>query len=190
MTALRSFVASLGIASAALGVVVIIFPDTAGALGLPRLGVVLFGTLALVEAVRSLVTRRRTEINGADPPDPEVRLDTGNPGDEFDQQVVTIGRLRSPRWSGGEPERLRGRIHAAALAAVEHRWRLSPEAAHERIEAGEWTDDSAAAWFLGGPEVPRPPWRTRARAVLAPEPSAGYYANRTADAVVALREGR
>lgn len=189
MTALRSLVASLGIALAALGVGLVVFPDAAGALGLPRLGVVLMGAVALIEAVRSFATRRRTGLDGAELPDPEIRHETGIPGDEFDEQVVAVGQRRAPRWTGGQPERLRRRLHAAAVAAAAHRWRLTTEAARKRVEAGEWTDDPAAAWFLGGPRVPRPPWGVRARAVLAPEPSVGFYANRTADAVVALREG-
>lgn len=189
MTALRSLLASVGVALAALGIAFLVVPDAAGALGLPRLGVVLLGAIALVEGIRSLVARRRTGIDGAATGNPEHREATALPGDGFDERVAGLGRTRTRRWRGGQAERLRRRLEAAAVEATATRWRLSTEAARERVVAGEWTDDPAAAWFLGGSEVPRPPWSTRARAVLAAEPSTGYYAIRTADAVVALREG-
>lgn len=190
MTAARSLLASLGIALAVLGLGFVLVPGAAGVLPLPRLGVVFLGVFALIEALRSLRTRRRTPIDGADPPDPERRYETGRPGDEFDERVAVLGRRRGGRGrSTGASDRLHRRLYAAAVEATAHRWRLSPETARARVEAGEWTDDAAAAWYLGGSDVPRPPWSVRARAVLATESARAFYVNRAVAAIVALREG-
>lgn len=189
MTALRSFFASIGIALAGVGLLFVLAPEAASTLPLPRVGVVVLGLFALLQGLRSLQTRRRAGIDGAEPPDVESRLETDRPGDEFDQRMALLARTRGQSWSGGERERLRRRLRAAAVEAVGHRWRLSTEEARGRIETGEWTDDPAAAWFLGGTEVPRPPWRVRIQAFVGFSTTFGFYANRTADAVVELREG-
>lgn len=189
MTALRSFFASLGVALAAVGLLFILAPEAAGTLSLPRVGVLVLGLFAIAQAVRSLQTRRRAGIDGAEPPDVETRLETDWPGDEFDERLAVLGRKRRQSWSGGEHERLRRRLRTAAVHAVAHRRRLAQDDARARIEAGEWTDDPAAAWFLGGPDVPRPPWSVRARAFVEDASPFGFYANRSADAIVELREG-
>lgn len=185
MSALRSLLASFGVALAALGLVFVLVPDAAGLLSLSRLGVLFLGALALVQALRSLRTRWRTAVDGAEPPEPETRLETAWPGDDFDDRVAA---LSSRRWYGARQERLRQRLRAAAVDAAAHRWRLTTDAARERVAAGAWTDDPAAAWFLGGQTVPPPPWSVRARALVGPGSTIGFYANRSADAVVALRE--
>lgn len=187
MTSLRSLLTSAGVALAGLGLVFVAFPGAAAALPLPRLAVVVVGIFALVEAVRSLRTRRRTAIEAADLPEPEGRFEAARPGDDFDERVASLGRRRGGNWTGGEHGRLRRRLRASAVEATAHRWRLPTARARERVEAGEWTDDPAAAAFLGGPAVPAPPWRVRARAVLG-QSRFSFYANRAADAVVALRE--
>lgn len=188
MSGVRSLLASLGVALAALGLLFVLVPDAAGALSLSRLGVLLLGVLALVQAGRSLRTRWRTSIDGAEPPEPETRLETDRPGDDFDERVAALAGQASRRWHGARYERVRQRLRAAAVDATAHRWRLTDDAAEARVAAGDWTDDPAAAWFLGGPEVPSPPWSVQARALLAPGGGIGFYANRTADAVVDLRE--
>lgn len=189
MTALRSFFASIGIALAGVGLLFVIAPEAASTLPLPRVGVVVLGLFALVQGVRSLQTRRRSGIDGAEPPDVETRLEADWPGDEFDQRVALLAHRRGQNWSGGDRERLRRRLRAAAVEAVGHRWRLATEEAETRLESGEWTDDPAAAWFLGGAEVSRPPLGVRVQAFVGASTTFGYYANRTADAVVELREG-
>ncbi|MDZ7701782.1 MAG: hypothetical protein U5J98_06785 [Halobacteriales archaeon] len=189
MSALRSFFASIGLTLAGLGLVYVIAPGAAGVLSLPRVGVLALGLFAVVQAARSLRTRRRAGIDGAEPPEPEPREEAGWPGDEFDQRIAVLSRRRGRGWAGGEHERLRRRLRAAAVEAAAHRWRLPTPEARERVEAGEWTEDPAAAWFLGGQGVERPPLSVRARAYLDGRTPFGFYANRTADAVVGLREG-
>lgn len=188
MTGLRDAVASLGIALAALGLGFVAFPRAAGALPLPRVAVVVLGLFALVEGARSLQSRRRTPVDGAEFPDPERRRSTPIPGDEFDDRVATLARRGRRSWADGEHGRLRRRLRASAVEAAAHRWRLGTDDARDRVEAGEWTDDPAAAWFLGGADAPAPPWRVRARAAIAAGSAFAFYASRAADAVVALRE--
>lgn len=188
MNGVRDVLTSIGIALAVLGLLLIAVPGAAGALPLPRLTVVVLGIAALVEAVRSLRTRRRTSIESAELPEPEAAFEAARPGDAFDERVTSLGRRPSRTWAGREHERLRRRLRASAVEATAHRWRLSTEEARERVETGRWTDDPVAATYLGGPEVPAPPWRVRVRAALVGS-SIGFYANRTADAIVALREG-
>jgi hypothetical protein len=188
MSGLRSFLASTGIALAGVGLLIVFAPDVAGALSLPRVAVIGVGVFGLVEAARALQLRRRTEIDGAELPEPEAREETAWPGDGFDRRVAAVGRKRDRSWAGGQHERLRRRLQDAAVDAAAHRWRLRTSEARDRIETGDWTEDPAAAWFLGGETVEPPPWSIRLRAYLdGPTPFA-YYANRTADAVVELRE--
>lgn len=187
MSGLRSFFASMGIALAGIGLMIVIAPETAGVLTLPRIAVVGLGLFAVVEAARALQIRRRSEIEAAEPPETEEREETDWPGDSFDQRVAALSRNRGRSWAGGEHERLRRRLRSAAVEAAGHRWRLPATEARAKVEAGEWTEDPAAAWFLGGPEVPRPPWNIRLRAFLDDTTPFAYYANRTADAVVELR---
>lgn len=189
MSGLRSFLASLGLALAGLGLLFVFAPSAVRVLSLPRLGVLVLGAFAIVQAIRSLRTRRRSGIDGAEPPDREQRQVTDWPGDEFDRRVSVLSGKRGWGWAGGEHERLRRRLRNAAVEAAAHRWRLPTDAARGRIEDGEWTDDQAAAWFLGGPGVARPPLSVRVRAYLGSRTAFEFYANRTADAVVGIREG-
>lgn len=186
MSLLRSVLASLGVALAALGLLFVVVPDLARLLPLSRLGVLLLGLFALVQAVRSLRTRWTTPIEGAELPEPETRHETEWPGDDFDERVAALARRSGRRWYGPSYERLHQRLQAAAVEATAHRWRLTDDRARARVAAGDWTDDPAAAWFLGGAEVSPPPWRVRARALMGA--GVGYYANRAADAIVALWE--
>lgn len=189
MSALRRLLASVGVGLAGLGVLLVAFPRVAGLLPLPRLAIVVLGIAALVEAVRSLRTRRRTTLEMTELPEPELRYEADRPGDTFDERVASLGKRRSRGWAGTEHERLRRRLRASAVEAASHRWRLPTTEARDAVETGTWTDDPAAAAFLGGPEAPVPPWRLRVRATLSGS-SFGFYANRTADAIVALREAR
>lgn len=187
MSALRSLLTSAGVALAAIGLLIVVVPGTARALPLPRLAVLVLGLFALVEAARSLQARRRASIEGADLPEPEARFEAAVPGDAFDERVASLGRRARRNWAGSGGERLRRRLRSSAVEAAAHRWRLPTDEARERVETGAWTDDPVAAAFLGGPDVPLPPWRFRVRAALGGSTFA-FYANRAADAVVALRE--
>ena len=187
MTSLRGVVASLGVALAGLGVLLVAAPGLAGALPLPRLAVVVLGLFALVEAVRSVQARRRATPEAAVLPEPEPRYEAPRPGDAFDERLATIARRPRRTWAGGEHEAVRRRLRSAAVEAAAHRFRLPTPAARRRVDAGTWTDDPAAAAFLGGPDAPGPPWGVRLRATLSGSAFA-FYARRTADAVVALRE--
>lgn len=188
MTLLRSVLAAIGLALAGLGLLFVLAPEAARLLPLSRLGVLLLGVLALVQAGRSLRDRWRTPIEGAELPEPETRHETDWPGDDFDERVAALARRPGRRWYDTGHERLRQRLQAAAVQATAHRWRLTDDRARERVAAGAWTDDPAAAWFLGGTGVAPPPWPVRVRARLGPGAAISFYANRTADAIVALRE--
>lgn len=188
MRGLRSSLAALGVALAALGLLFVLVPEAARVLPLSRVGLLFLGLFAVLQAVRSLRTRWRTPVDGAELPEPERRHETDRPGDDFDEQVAALARGRGRPWTGGGSERLRRRLRAAAVEAAAHRWRLPHDEARERVDAGEWTDDLAAAWFLGDSEVEAPPWPVRIRAQLGPGAAVGYYASRTADAVVSVRE--
>lgn len=187
MSALRSLLASLGVALAVLGLLFVAFPGTAAVLSLSRLGVLFLGVLALIQAARSLRKRWRTAIEGAELPDPEERLETPRPGDEFDEHVSALSRQLGRGIYGSRYERVNRRLTEAAVEAAAHRWRLTTDVAERRVASGEWTDDPAAAWFLGDETVDPPPWPVRARAALAGRSAAGFYAARTADAVAELR---
>lgn len=187
MTVVRSLLATIGIALAALGLLLVIAPGAAQALSLTRLGVLLLGIVAILQGLRSLRARWVTPVDGADPPEPETRHETARPGDDFDERITSLATRRGRRWHGATYERVRQRLEAGAIEATAHRWRLSDADARERVATGRWTEDPAAAWFLANGDAPTPPWRTRLQAYLGSESPIAFYANRTAEAIVQLR---
>lgn len=188
MTRIRDALATLGAIGVGLGFLFIVQPGLAALLPLPRLTLLVIGLLAGVEGIRSVQRRRRSEVDGAIPPDPELGIETEAPGDDFDIHIARLSTRRG--WIGGDFDRVENRLRTAAVGAVAAREGIPRRAARERIEQGTWTDDPVAAAFLGGPAVPEPPLGERLRLMMGSGGRFQGYADRTADAITATWEGR
>lgn len=188
MSRFRDILGSLGAIGVGLGFLFVLLPGLAAVLPLPRLTLVVIGLLAAVEGVRSVQTRRRSEIEGATPPDPEAGIESEAPGDDFDTHIARMSSRRG--WTGGDFDRVEARLRTAAIGAVASRYGIPRGEARDRIDQGTWTDDPVAAAFLGGENVAEPPLGDRLRMMLDSTPRFQHYAFRTADAITETWESR
>lgn len=188
MSRVRDTLASIGAVGVGVGFLFVVQPGLARLLPLPRLTLVVLGLLAGVEGLRSIQRRRRSGIDGAEPPEPERGIETPAPGTDFDDLIARLSTRRG--WIGGDFDRVESRLRNAAVGAVATRDGIPKHEARLRITEGTWTDDPVAAAFLGGPEVPAPPLGERLRMMVSSTSRFQLYAMRTADAVTAVWEGR
>ncbi|WP_135805739.1 DUF7269 family protein [Halorussus marinus] len=173
---------AVGVGAVGLGVLLVVQPGLAAAVGADYVAVTVVGLLAVVQAVRVVQRRRSTEIRGAATPDVETVETVPTPGEAFDDRVAGLG-AGARRTTVREREDIREHLTETAVTAVAHARNCSPATARERIEAGEWTDDRYAAAFLAGPDGPRLPFRSKLRFVAGSESLRQHQMRRTADAV-------
>ncbi|MDS0297367.1 hypothetical protein NDI76_01240 [Halogeometricum sp. S1BR25-6] len=103
-------------------------------------------SVALLVVVAVLVLRGADGVNRTTPPEPETVQNAAHPGVKFDRAVGGESRNRVGR--GGEREAVRERVREAAVRSVMYRDGVARERAATRVDAGDWTDDDAAAAFL------------------------------------------
>jgi hypothetical protein len=173
---------AVGVVTVAVGLLMVVRPSLAAAVGTDYAAVTVVGLLALVQALRVARARQATDLQAATTPDVETVETMPTPGDEFDR---TVAELQSGprRVLIRERADLRDTLEAAALTAVADRENCSREAARERIEAGTWTDDPHAASFLGGADAPSPPLFDRIKLTARTESPFQFKLRRTADAI-------
>lgn len=179
MTSLRTVLETVGIATVTIGLLFVLRPSLAASVSVPEAALTLLGVIALVEGARSIRKRRRVDVDQAETPTPEEPLRTPMPGEDFDRSL-------HPGQMGAS--RVRRRLFEAATDTVSLRRDLDPDEAERRVEEGSWTDDPVAASYLGGPDVPPPPWRTRLRLLLDDRARRRFFAERTVAAIAALWE--
>lgn len=134
--------------------------------------------VALLVVVAVLALRGADGVNRTTPPEPETVQNAAHPGVEFDR-AVEDGSW-NPVGRDGDQEPVRERVREAAVRSVMHREGVARERAAARVDAGDWTDDDAAAAFLAEDE------RTSLTArLLGPLSGPGFRrgAKRTADEV-------
>lgn len=182
----RTGVILIGLVAAVLGFAVLFRPELAGMFGISRPFVILIGGIAAILGFRSIQLRRYTERDQAEPADPETPHELPVPGDDFDETVAALAARRTGRWHGGDFDRVRSRLREVAIAVIRERERCSRAEADNRLEAGTWTDDPVARYFLGGPDIDRPPLSIRIRSFFGGEAGFQFYANRTADEITSL----
>ena len=173
---------AVGVVAVALGVLMLIQPSLAAAVSANYAAVILIGVLALVQCVRVVQTRRRSEIRSAETPDVETVETMPTPGREFDERVAQL-RSGPRRMTIRERANLRETLEETAVAAVADRENCSRERARERIDAGTWTDDVHAAAYLGGADAPKPPFLSKLRFVASTNSTYQIRMRRTADAI-------
>lgn len=156
----RRLLVAGGVLAFAVGVVEMI---AVGLVPLPidRTIVYLIGVLPLIQAYRVVRARRHTEVREAGTPDPERPPETPPPGADFEDALGQItGSRRQFSYSG---IRIREALRTVAIDVLTQYGGYSADGAQAAVEAGEWTESPVAAAFLGGDDVPPPPFRTRAR---------------------------
>lgn len=107
-------------------------------------------SVALLVVVAVLVLRGVDGVDRTTPPEPETVQNAAHPGVEFDRAVE--GASWNPVGRDEKREAVRERVRDAAVRSVMHRDGVARERAAARVDAGDWTDDDAAAAFLGGAE--------------------------------------
>lgn len=178
----RTLLVGLGAAGVGLAGVLVVRPDLAAGLRLPRLAVVIVGAVALVEGLRAVESRRNAAFEQAAPADVEGGVETPTPGDDVDELLGAAARAPRPV----DEDRLRRRLRAAAIAAVASRDGISRSAAAKRVDDGTWTDDPVAAGYLAEPEtLPR---RWRVRKLVRPRSTTRRCIARSLDAIEEVRE--
>jgi hypothetical protein len=173
---------TVGLAAVALGVLMVVEPSLAAAIGVDYAAVIVVALLALVQGFRVARARQASDIQSAETPDVETVETMPTPGDDFDRTVAQLGsgprrvRIR-------ERANLRETLEDAAITAVADRENCSREEAVERVEQGTWTDDRHAASLLGKSGAPSPPIIERMKVAASAESTFQYRIRRTADAV-------
>ncbi|QLH78883.1 hypothetical protein HZS55_16995 [Halosimplex rubrum] len=115
---------------------------------------------------------------------PESATTVPRTGADFDEALG--GVFPSGHRTEAARQRLRDRLRETAVRTVARRRSVSRERAERLVENGDWTDDDAAAAFLGDSIEPR---RVRLRRRISTRLASRYQARRAARAVVAA-DGR
>ncbi|MDS0295931.1 DUF7269 family protein [Halogeometricum luteum] len=138
-------------------------------------------SVALLVVVAVLALRGADGVNRATPPEPETVQNAAHPGAEFDRAVGDGSR--NPVGRDGKRETVRERVREAAIRSVMYRDGVARERAAARVDAGDWTDDDAAAAFLAESEQ-----QSLTTRLLAPFSGPGFQrgAERAADEVCRL----
>jgi hypothetical protein len=191
---LRYALAAVGGAVTALALVLAIDPSAAAVvradglvelLGNDYLLVAPLGALAVLTVLAVLVARAREGVDQASPPDPERVPTAPHPGNEVDQLADDGLGLRARLFSNDD-DRIRERLRRTAIRTVMRSDDCSREAARNRVDSGDWTDDSAAVDFLAGRDGLS--WRSRIAAAVRGE-SAFQHGLRRAATAIAVRSG-
>jgi hypothetical protein len=179
------FLTLVGVVAVALGVLMVVQPGLAAAIGTGYVAVTIVGVLALVQGIRVARARKAAELRAAETPDVETVETMPTPGDDFDQEVAGL-RTGPRRTLIRKRAELQETLEATAVRVVADRENCSREAARERVAAGTWTDDLHGASFLGGDDAPSPPLFDRLRIAVTGQSSHQFYIRRTADAIAGV----
>jgi len=177
----RRLASLLGVATLGLGLVAMVVP-----------GVVPFGPgpvlvwgvggLVLLQALRVVGARRRSELDEAVTPTPELPTATPPPGEDLDAVLEGFLDTRGVAFHRG---RAREGLRSAAVAVLARYGTYSEVEAEAALDAGTWTDDRVAAAFLGEGNVPPSPPLARVRNRFRSETPMERVVRHTVDAIVA-----
>ncbi|MFC4552002.1 MULTISPECIES: DUF7269 family protein [Halorussus] len=143
--------------------------------------VVVFAAVAAVVTLAVVGLRAVSEVSQSAPPDPEEVTSGPRPGAEFDRYVDDGLTIRE-RLFGDDADEMRDRLRETAVKTTMRADDCDRETARRRVEAGEWTDDRAAASFLVS-ESPSLGLAGDVRAALRGESGFQRGARRTATAI-------
>jgi len=152
--------------------------DSVGLAGLAALA----ATIAVVQGLWSSTTPT------APPPiDAATREDGPSArvvGTDFDERLAATGRVGT-RTTEAEAT-IREDLRRLAIDAYRDATGADWERAARAVETGDWTDDPAAAAFIGGPDAPAVPLRVWFRDVLSEDGAFQRQTTRTIRAIYAL----
>lgn len=123
-----------------------------------RLVVSLVGGLALLQAIRVVGRRRRTERDEATTTDPERRYIPPTPGNELSDAAKPFLPPGGVRF---DLPQIRAGLQRAAEAVLTRYGGYTPVEAERAVASGTWTDDREAAAFIGGDQAPKAALGTR-----------------------------
>ena len=129
--------------------------------------------VAVLASAPVIASGRSRNLVQAELPSPEGPTTAPTAGSSFDD-LLADRTLAVPVLGRAKRRAVQERLRTAAVEAVMHRESCSREAARERVERGEWTDDDAAAAFLAGETGALAAFRTRRDARRAAEAVVEY----------------
>lgn len=176
--------AVLGVLAVVFGFVVVLQRGLAGLFDLTYVFVTGAGVLALVQGLRYANEARTTDFRTTETGDPEDRYEVPVPGDADDEQVSTRGFSRASVKRRREFHRHLRRVAVGTLRA---RGDYADDEVKTAVDAGTWTDDPVAAWFLGNDVAP--PRSARLRSLLGSDVEFRFGVARSVDALVEARVG-
>lgn len=147
MSLRRRALLALGASAAVAGIAIAVDPSLARGLGVRGIVVTSLGGLAVLQGLRVMRSRRNTDVETAEPVDAESTPTMPTPGDRFDDAVSSLSGFGRPGHVDAR-ERIRDRLHEAALATIERRYDCTRAEAVALLRAGEWTDDPEMATFF------------------------------------------
>ena len=188
MSAIRTAVGLLGVATFGLAVATVLVPDLAAALDVTAwaandyLVIVPLGLAAVLVVLGVLASRSIRGVDQATPPDPERVPTADHPGADFDRLVD--GGLVTALAAHRRRDALRERLREAAFRTTMRGQQCTHRAARRAVDDGTWTDDRVAADFLADdPPSGGPTPTTTVTALLARELPLQRRARQTALAI-------
>lgn len=146
LTLLRRLGLLTGVVVLAVGLVLLLDAGLATSIPVGMLVADLAALGALLLGVWAARTRYRTKPNRVTVPDVEFPLATPTPGDDMDELIYRLTRLREGTIE--YRDRIFERIREIAVAVIMEQRNCSQEQAMAVLEDGSWTDDpQAVAYF-------------------------------------------
>jgi uncharacterized protein (DUF58 family) len=173
----------VGLAVIAVGFVFLAVPGVIPRLPMQYAFVALIGLLALVQGGWLVRLRWRSETSDHAPPDFEVPQSVPVPGTDLDQMLYELTHLRQGTIE--YRENIRERLVEAAIDTVRQLENCSRDAAVERLQDGDWTDDPVVEAFFAG-RAPSPSLRERIENYLDDRSAYERQVSRSVDAIARL----
>lgn len=180
---MRRVLAVVGVL-AALGGLAVVATGVVGPFPLTSEFALATGVLAAIQGLRYGLDRRHATVTATEVEDPEERLSARTPGDDIDD---ALARISGRSWYATERrERVRERVHEAAVDALVTREGMARDSAAASLAAGEWTDDRVAAAFLS--DRVSMPARITLQALISGETRFTIAADRAVGEIASLQE--
>ena len=153
--------AILGAGLVLIGLAFAAVPELTAPIGLGEWVVSAIGVIALLQGLRTVQARRRTDVTQTELPTPERPQEFPTPGEEIDAAIAS-----GPVRFGRDGRRFRERLERAAVDALVLEEGLTEAEAREALENGTWTDDPLAAAHFAKAVPDWAPWYVRVRATV------------------------
>jgi hypothetical protein len=143
----RNVLAAVGVAVAAVGFVLLAFPELARSLTTGQSFLYGVGAVAFFYGLHVASERYGADIEGYDPAVQEAVQDLPAPGFEFERKL-DLAREKSQFDNREIQLEVRDELEAIAVEIVARRQGCPPAEARRRLVTGEWTDHEPVAAFF------------------------------------------